>query len=55
MTRWLIVASLAAVAFAQDFRATLSGQVTDKSGAAIPHATVTATRVDNDEATRRHQ
>src|SRR5215470_15273327 len=34
---------LCAAAFAQDFRATLTGTVTDPSGAAVPNATVKAT------------
>ena len=38
-------------AFAQDYRATLIGQVTDPSGAAVPNATVKATRVDSNQAT----
>src|SRR5216110_1958857 len=37
---------LNAFAFTQDFRATILGQVTDPSGAAVPSATVKATRVD---------
>ena len=40
---FLALAVLAAAAFAQDFRATLTGLVTDPSGAAIPGATVKAT------------
>jgi len=36
---------------AQDFRATLLGQVTDTSGAAVPNAAVKATWVDNNQAT----
>ena len=36
---------------AQDFRATLIGQVTDPSGAAIPNAMVKAIRVDTNQAT----
>jgi len=39
------------LAYAQDFRATLIGQVTDPSGAAIPNATVKAIRVDNNQTT----
>ncbi len=44
------VAALSFLAFplsAQDFRATLLGQVTDASGAAVPNATVKATRTEN--------
>jgi len=37
---------LNAFAFTQDFSATILGQVTDPSGAAVPSATVKATRVD---------
>jgi len=40
---------LAAALPAQDFRATLTGQVTDPSGAAIPNATVKATNVATNE------
>src|SRR5579885_3227044 len=39
------------LASGQDFRATIIGQVTDASGAAIPNATVKAIRVDNNQAT----
>ncbi len=37
-----LLAALSCVLFAQDFRATISGQVTDSSGAAIPGAKVRA-------------
>ncbi|MBM3811072.1 MAG: TonB-dependent receptor [Acidimicrobiia bacterium] len=37
---------LAAAVFAQDFRATLLGQVLDSQGAAIPKATIKATKTD---------
>jgi len=37
---------LAGLACAQDFRATLLGQVLDSQGAAIPKATVKATKTD---------
>src|SRR5216684_1041830 len=36
---------------AQDYRATILGQVTDPSGSAIPNATVKATRVDTNTTT----
>jgi len=36
---------------AQDFRAMVSGQVTDKTGAAIPGAKVTATQRSNNQTT----
>src|ERR1700720_1193010 len=36
---------------AQDFRATILGQVTDPSGSAIPNATVKAIQVDTNEVT----
>ena len=43
-TRFALLAALFAVAgLAQDFRATLSGTVTDSSGGRIPAATITAT------------
>src|SRR5579871_5000698 len=38
----LFVCLMSALASAQDFRAQVSGQVTDKTGAAIPGAKVTA-------------
>ncbi len=41
---------LAACAFAQDFRATLTGIVTDPSGAAVPEATVKATNINTNAA-----
>ena len=41
----------AVLAFAQDFRATILGQVTDPSGSAIPNATVKATRIDTNQTT----
>src|SRR6266540_5420354 len=37
--------------FAQDYRATLLGQVSDASGAAVPNATVRAIRVDSNQTT----
>ncbi len=39
--------------WAQDFRATISGRVTDVTGAAIPDAKVTATQVSTNQATTR--
>src|SRR5262245_49341714 len=42
MRRILLVCSLGLCLFAQDFRATISGQVTDTTGAAIPDARVRA-------------
>ena len=42
---FLVLVILAAAASAQDFRATLTGIVTDPSGAAIPGATVRAINV----------
>src|SRR5258708_27540327 len=38
-------------ASAQDFRATIIGQVTDPSHAAVPHALVKVTRADNNQST----
>src|SRR5215475_4703888 len=45
MTKRSVIALLlsCASAFAQDFRATLTGTVTDPSGAAVPNASVKAT------------
>jgi Carboxypeptidase regulatory-like domain len=48
-TMFVLFASFA-ILFAQDFRATLSGQVTDPSGAAIPNATIKATNVETNES-----
>jgi len=42
----VLLAALAVPAFAQETRATLTGQVTDGTGAIIPHAQVTATNMD---------
>lgn len=47
----LCVVLLGATAFAQEYRATLSGLVTDSSGAAIPNAKVTITDVATGAAT----
>src|SRR5260370_1484983 len=41
-----LVMLLSALACAQEFRALISGQVTDSSGAIIPGATVKATNLD---------
>ncbi|MBI1897256.1 MAG: TonB-dependent receptor [Acidobacteria bacterium] len=55
MLRGFILRGFAAVAlctvlsFAQDFRATILGQVTDPTGAAIPHATVKAVKTGTNE------
>jgi hypothetical protein len=46
-----IILCAALCAFAQDYRATLIGQVTDPSGAAVPNATVKAIRVDSNQTT----
>src|SRR5258706_105644 len=40
-----------AFSFAQDYRATILGQVTDPAGSAIPNANVKATRVDTNTTT----
>ena len=45
----LVLLVLSACAFAQDYRATISGSVTDSSGATVPQATVKAIRVDTNE------
>jgi hypothetical protein len=42
----LIAASLTATVFAQEFRSTLTGRVTDPSGAPVPRAKVTVTKTD---------
>jgi len=48
---WMVVMLLAAAgtATAQEFRATIRGQVLDSSGGALPGATVTVTNVDTNE------
>ena len=43
----VVLAVLGTSLYAQDFRATLSGQVTDPSHSAIPNAMVRATNLDN--------
>src|SRR3954471_15275101 len=48
--RILILLAAAVCVYAQDFRATLSGQVVDSTGAAIPGATVKAVNVNTNEA-----
>lgn len=45
----LVLFVFAGSVFAQDFRATLSGQVTDPSGSVIPAATVKATHIGTNE------
>src|SRR4051812_5024520 len=48
--RHLCLLTLACLtAYAQDFRATVSGQVTDKTGASIPGAKVTATQKNTNQ------
>src|SRR5262245_53673768 len=42
---------LALPALAQEFRSTISGHVTDASGAAVPNAKVTAVNTDSNETT----
>src|SRR5689334_6207727 len=46
----LIATVLIASAFAQEFRATLNGRVTDATGSGVPDAKVTATNVQTNEA-----
>ncbi len=41
----------ASIAIAQDFRATLLGQVTDPAGAAVPNAAVRATHIETNDST----
>src|SRR5438876_11491785 len=45
----LVCLLLALIAPAQDFRATITGVVTDQSGAAVPGATVKVTRINTNE------
>jgi hypothetical protein len=49
MRRWVITLVLPLILAGQDFRATISGQVTDASGSAIPGAKVKATQRSTDE------
>ena len=42
----LLVLSVSTAAFAQEFRSSLTGRVTDTTGAVIPKATVTVTDTD---------
>lgn len=52
MNKVLIILLLfCAATFAQDFRATISGQVTDPSNAVVPNVTIKAIRVDTQVAT----
>ncbi|MBM3753941.1 MAG: carboxypeptidase regulatory-like domain-containing protein [Acidobacteria bacterium] len=44
MNKFLVFCLIGALAMAQEYRATLLGQVVDSSGAAIPQATIKATR-----------
>jgi hypothetical protein len=50
-SRYFVVASAMALSclYAQDFRATLSGQVKDPSGAGVPDATVTAIQIGTNQ------
>jgi hypothetical protein len=50
MTRVLLPFLLAACLFAQEFRATINGRVTDSSGAAVPNAVVQVRNVDTNES-----
>ncbi|HYL78225.1 MAG TPA: TonB-dependent receptor, partial [Bryobacteraceae bacterium] len=45
------ICALVGAMFAQEFRATISGQVTDPSGAAIPGATVKAINIETNDTT----
>src|SRR5215475_806055 len=47
----LALAFLAVAAYAQDDRATISGRITDASGAAVPEAKVKATQKATNQAT----
>src|SRR5215469_12093601 len=50
MPRMLLAALFAVAmttpAFGQEYRSTLTGRVTDPSGAAVPHANITVTKTD---------
>ena len=48
---FILVLMVYACAFAQDYRATLTGIITDPSGAAVPGATVRATNATNQTST----
>jgi len=47
----VLVLGLAVLAHAQEFRATLTGQVRDAAGAAVPNATVTAKNLSTNQTT----
>jgi outer membrane receptor protein involved in Fe transport len=47
----MFFAVFSALGCAQDYRGTILGQITDPSGAAIPNATVKATRIDTNSIT----
>src|SRR5262245_20994789 len=51
LIRWGAPILLGSALFAQDFRGTVTGKVTDSSKAAIPHAVVRAIQPDTDEVT----
>ncbi len=47
---WCLFTVLCALASAQDFRATITGQILDSSGASVPNATVKATNTSTNES-----
>lgn len=50
MVRWTVFLGILLSAHAQDFRATISGQVTDHTGAAVPNARVRAVQRSTNQA-----
>src|SRR5215467_10841279 len=46
---FLLLATLACGVLAQEYRSTITGRITDPAGAAVPGATVTATKIDTNE------
>src|ERR1043165_9763162 len=51
MRNILVILAIAASAWAQDYRATITGQVTDRTGAAIPNARVKAIQISTSQTT----
>ena len=48
--RLFVLLAVATVGLAQEFRATITGQVMDPSGGAVPGAAVTAVKIDTQQS-----